>query len=79
MTAHFRYRADVRSQSTRTTLSSTGCYNHARMVDILDSLLTRAEERFGPERALDLKPFLEEVAADLAALDEFPLDPEDEA
>lgn len=49
------------------------------MVDILDSLLTRAEERFGPERALALKPFLEEVTADLAALEEFPLDPEDEA
>ena len=48
------------------------------MNEKVDSLLSRAEERFGTERAQALKPVLEEVAADLATLNEFTLEPEDE-
>ncbi len=49
------------------------------MDEILERLLSRAEETFGAERVAALKPFLEQAASDLAALSRFPLDTTDGA
>ena len=48
------------------------------MDSLLAALLAAARDRFGPERAEQLRPSLEEAAADLRELREFPLEPEDE-
>jgi hypothetical protein len=49
------------------------------MDDILERLLSSAEETFGAERALELKPFLEQAASDLHALSQHKLEPADGA
>lgn len=48
------------------------------MDEILERLTSRAIEQFGTDRARELKPFLEQTAADLFELSAHSLDPEDE-
>lgn len=47
------------------------------MEPFLERLYVEAERIFGPKRAADLKPFLEQAAQDLADLSTCRLDPED--
>ncbi len=49
------------------------------MDEILERLLSRAEETFGSERVLDLKPSLSLAASDLYEIYQFKLDPTDGA
>lgn len=49
------------------------------MDEILERLLSSAEETFGAERVLALKPFLEQAASDLYVLSLYPLDSTDDA
>ena len=47
------------------------------MDEILKRLLTHAEETFGSERVLELRPFLEQAASDLYELSQYRLAPLD--
>jgi hypothetical protein len=49
------------------------------MDEILERLLSSAEETFGAERVVELKPFLEQAASDLFALSQYELDTTDGA
>ena len=47
------------------------------MDELLARLLAQAEEKYGATRIRELKPFLEQAAADLYELSQHELDPSD--